>query len=271
MTTIDPRLEERRREVAEDRARVDVRRVIWFVVLLASIGSALWLITSPMLSVQTISVFGVTNAQVSEVLEAEQVIEGRPLVAIRSDGVAEAIEEDPWVRSAAVELVFPSHVEVTVVERVGIAWVPMRTRWGLVADDGVLVRVAGEPIGGLPVIQIDGGETEVGTRVESLEILGSVLFLRSLDEELAAMSRVRISDGELWAFVGTRNVRLGDSDDMDAKAAALMAIMDSAPPGVINVIAPSRPAVEAEEPPEDGVEGEQEGESESFTDGSDDA
>ena len=59
----------------------------------------MWLITSPMLSVQTISVFGATNAQVSAVLESEDVVDGRPLIVIRSGSVAEALESDPWVRS----------------------------------------------------------------------------------------------------------------------------------------------------------------------------
>ncbi len=146
--TIDPRLAERRRDVAEDRARIDVRRVLWFLVLLGSVGTALWLVTSPMLSVQTITVFGATNAQVDEVLAKESVVEGRPLIAIRSNSVAAAIEEDPWVRSAGVELVFPSHVEITIEERVGIVWVQTDSRWGLVADGGVLVRYAEEPDGG---------------------------------------------------------------------------------------------------------------------------
>ena len=46
MTTMDQRMSQRREEVAEDRARIDVRRAIWFIVLLASVGSVFWLATS---------------------------------------------------------------------------------------------------------------------------------------------------------------------------------------------------------------------------------
>ena len=265
--TMDPRLQERRRDVAEDRARVDLRRVVWFLVVLASVGAAMWLVTSPMLSVQTISVFGATNAQVTAVLESEEVVDGRPLIVIRSGAVVEALESDPWVRSAGVELVFPSHIEITIEERVAVAWVPIGTRWGLIADDGVLVAYAGEPTGGGAAVQIRTGDVGLGFRVEEPEILGAVVFLTALPDHIARRTTIRLNDGELWAWVGQRNVRLGRPIDMDAKAAALEAIVDSAPPGVIDLIAPSRPAVWSEDGDQSNPEGEQEGEAESFTDG----
>ena len=67
MMTMDPRMSQRRRIVAEDRAQLDVRRMIWFVVLLAAVGSVFWLATSPILSVQDIRIFGATNAQVGNI------------------------------------------------------------------------------------------------------------------------------------------------------------------------------------------------------------
>lgn len=265
--TIDPRISERRRTVAEERARFDVRRVIWFLVVLGSLGLGFWLVTSPMLSVQTISIFGATHADVGEVLTEQQVVEGRPLIAIRSGSVAEAIEEDPWVRSAGVELVFPSHVEVTVEERVAVAWVPTGARWGLIADDGVLVRYADEPSSEAAPVQIRAEDPGLGSGVSEPEILGAVTFLQALPSELAAITVVRLTDQEMWAWVGDRNVRLGRPIDMAAKASALTAIIDSAPPGVIDVIAPTRPAIWADEEGSANPQPQDEGESESFTDG----
>ena len=248
--TMDSRLQERRREVAEDRARVDVRRVVWLLVVLGSVGAAVWLVTSPMLSVRTISTFGATNAQVSRVLAAERVVEGRPLVAIRSASVAEALEADPWVRFAGVELIFPSHVEITIEERIGVAWVPMSSRWGLVADDGVLVAYSPQPTNEADGVQIRTSDVGLGVRIEEPDVLGAVVFLIALPDDLARRTSIHLRDGELWARVGERDVRLGRPIDMDAKASALEAIIGSAPPGVIDVIAPARPAVWSVEPAE---------------------
>lgn len=265
--TIDPRISERRQRVAEERARFDVRRVIWFLVVLGSLGLAFWLVTSPLLSVQTITIFGATHAQVEEVLAAQQVVEGRPLIAIRSDSVAEAIESDPWVRSAGVELVFPSHVEVTVEERVAVAWVPTGARWGLIADDGVVVRYADEPSSEAAPVQIRAEDPGLGLTVSEPEILGAVAFLQALPADLAATAIVRLADQEMWAWVAERNVRLGRPIDMAAKASALAAIIDSAPPGVIDMIAPTRPAIWADSDGSVNPRPPDEGESESFTDG----
>ena len=93
-----------------------------------------------------------------------------------------------------------------------------------------------------------GPETSASdSRVEEPEILGAVVFLTALPDHIARRTTIRLNDGELWAWVGERNVRLGRPIDMDAKAAALEAIIDSAPPGVIDLIAPSRPAVWSED------------------------
>ena len=267
MTTMDQRMSQRREEVAEDRARIDVRRAIWFIVLLASVGSVFWLATSSMLSVQEVRVFGATNAQVGDILTQQRVVEGRPLIAIRSGAVAQALEGDPWIRAAGVELVFPTYVEVTIEERVGVAWVPMGTGWGLVADDSVVVEYGSDPGAEGSVVQIRAEDPGLGEAVGEPEILGAVRFLMTLPVELAGQTTLRSADGDMWAWVADRNVRIGRPIEMEAKALALVAIIDSAPPGVIDVIAPSRPAVWSQAPVEVDHEAEQEGEAESFTDG----
>lgn len=267
MMTMDPRMSQRRRNVAEDRARLDVRRMIWFVVLLAAVGSVFWLATSPMLSVQDIRVFGATNAQVSDILVEQRVVVGRPLIAIRPGAVAAALQDDPWVRRAGVELVFPAYVEVTVDERVGVAWVRLGTRWGLVADDGVLVRYGSEPTAEASLVQIQADDPGLGAVVDQPEIIGAVSFLMTLPPELSRKTSLRSADGDMWAWVAGRNVRLGRPIEMEAKASALAAIIDWAPPGVIDVIAPNRPAVWAQTPTQANPDDEQEGEAVSLTDG----
>ena len=267
--TMDPRLSERRREVAEDHARVDVRRVVWLLATLGSIGLAIWLATSPMLSVQTIAVFGAENAQVIEVLTAQEVVNGRPLIAIRTGPVAAALAEDPWVRAAGVELIFPSHVEVTIEERVAAVWTQSddsrSQRWVLVAEDGVAVRYGDSPTTEGVLVEIPIADPGLGSTIADPFVLGAIEFVSALPPTLASTTSIRLSEGDLWAWVDGRNVRLGQPSEMEAKALAVAAIIDSSPPGVIDVIAPSRPAVWADEA--DAAKAEVEGEVESFTDG----
>ena len=239
---VDPRLLLRRQEVAEQRARSQVRRAL--VILMALVGVA-WFLTSPYMSVHSVVVDGATNAEVDEILARHQVVEGRPLVAIRVGSVEEGLAADPWIESAYVKLVFPTQVEVYVQERVAVAWVWLDGRWGLLADDGVLIQYADSPTPIRPLIRIPIDDPGIGVRMENESIFGALRFLDALPDDLARRSIVQVIDAELWVSVGFRVVRLGLPVEMDYKAAALVAVIDSAPDGVIDVTAPGRPAIRA--------------------------
>ena len=57
---------------------------------------------------------------------------------------------------------------------------------------------------------------------------------------------IEVRTGELWAGIGSVSVRLGSPLEMAAKAKALEALLETGVPdgAVINLIAPSRPAVQ---------------------------
>ena len=73
-----------------------------------------------------------------------------------------------------------------------------------------------------------------------------VEFLSALPAELMARTTISASGDELTAAVDTHQIRLGDPRNMAAKAAALVAVLADgrlAPDALIDLIAPSRPAV----------------------------
>ena len=248
--TIDPRMAARRTRVAEGRAKSDLRRLLWLAGTAAAIGGVIWLLFSPYLSVNRIAVFGATNAEVSAALAEEGVTEGRPLVAIRSGRVEARLEADPWVRDASVELVFPDLVEVTVAERTSAAWINVASGWAEIASDGTVVGYADTPPEGAPIVRFTTTDPGLGMPLENTLAVGAVAFIGALPDRLADSLVVREDAGEMWASVLGRTVRLGTSVDMEAKAAAVAAVMEQGtaltveePGGVIDVIAPSRPAV----------------------------
>lgn len=248
--TIDPRMAARRQGVAESRARLDLRRFLWLAAVLVVLSALAWILTSPMLSVRTITILGASNADPSQILIDQNVVDGRPLIAIRPGRVAEALEADPWVKAASVELVFPDTVDVTIAERVAIAWISLGDRWGLVAGDAVVLEYGNRPEIG-PIVELVGEDPGLGASVDGLSVVGAIEFISSLPTELAGVTSVTELDGELWATVGTRQVRLGRAVEMTAKAAAVSALIDSDVEGVIDVIAPARPAIWALQPPDD--------------------
>jgi hypothetical protein len=85
--TIDPRLAERRREVAEDRARRNVGRLIKFLGAAAMAGGLVWLFLSPWLSVASVTTTGIAASTAAAILAERGVVEGAPMIMIRSGDV----------------------------------------------------------------------------------------------------------------------------------------------------------------------------------------
>jgi len=241
---IDPRLAERRRVVAEDRARRKVSRLVKFLVALGFAGAVVWLFLSPLLSVASVTTSGIAASSADTVLVEHDVVEGTPLILIRPNDVERALESDPWIRESVVELDWPTRVVVRVQERVPAAWLETNEGWGLFAVDGVQLGTAPDPDPAMPWIElgaISAEETE-----SSRDVLGSLEFVATLPEELRATARVRSEPGgEIWAEVAGFQVRLGRPVEMGAKALSLAALLREEPAqgSTLTLIAPTHPAV----------------------------
>jgi cell division protein FtsQ len=241
--SIDPRLAERRREVAEDRARRNVGRLVKFLVAATLAGAVVWLFLSPWLSVASVTATGIAASTGAVILSEQGVVEGTPMILIRSGRVEAALEADPWVRASDVELDWPQTVVVRVEERTPTAWVETDEGWGLFAIDGVRLATAPDPDPAMPWVQIGGvGATAVPTPA----LLGSLEFAANLTEELRPGAKLRTeAGGELWAEVGGYQVRLGRPVEMGEKALSLAALLREQPPAgsILTLIAPTNPAI----------------------------
>ncbi len=241
--SIDPRLAERRREVAEDRARRNVSRLVKFLVAAGIAGAVVWVFLSPWLSVASVTTSGIGASTSEAVLTEHGVVEGTPMIMIRTGRIETALEIDPWVRESDVELVWPRSVVVRVEERVPVAWVETDEGWGLYAIDGVRLATAPDPDPAMPWVQIGGVEAMAEP---TPELLGALEFASSLGEELKTGARLRTeTGGELWAEVGGFQVRLGRPVEMSAKALSLAALIRERPPAgsILTLIAPTNPAI----------------------------
>jgi cell division protein FtsQ len=242
--SIDPRLIERRREVAEDRARKNVGRLIRFLVVLGLIGGGVWLLLSPLLSVKEVNTVGIVASSTHRKLVDLGVLAGTPMILVRPGEVEMSLEGDPWVRDAVVELDWPNRVVVRVEERAPTAWVETAGGWSRLAVDGVTLFSASDPDDSMPWIRlVDVAATETET---SPYVLGALQFVDALPEELRTGSTVRAeSNSELWAVVSGYQVRLGRPVEMEAKALSLSALLREQPPlgSTLTLIAPSHPAI----------------------------
>ncbi len=241
--SIDPRLQERRKEVAEDRARRKVSRLLKVWAGLAVAGLVAWVLLSPWLDVDSVDTGGVSASTAHTVLADSGVVVGRPLILIRADEVEAALEDDPYVADADVSVDWPDRVVVRVEERHPVAWVESAGGWAHRAADGVELPSPEQPDDTKAWIRLPSLADADAT--SSRALLGALEFVSRLPEELRVATTVRMRPtGELWAEIPEFDVRLGRPTEMEAKALSLVAMLEEKPPrgSLLTLIAPAHPS-----------------------------
>jgi cell division protein FtsQ len=99
------------------------RRWLAGILAMAVVVGLVWIVAfSPVLSARSVKVEGVQRLTSAQVIDAAQVPIGTPLVRISRGDIAGRVEQLAQVRSARVELSFPSTVVIAVTERVAAAY-----------------------------------------------------------------------------------------------------------------------------------------------------
>lgn len=247
---MDERVAERRRGVSEDKAR---RRLRWVLGLLAVVllaAGGIWLVRSPLLSIDTVDITGAEASDPGAVVAELEMGVGRPTIDVDAASIRARLLQDPWVASARVSVVWPSTLVIDVVEYEPVAPVQAGDTWFLVARDGAVVAPAPDPVPDDALVAIDLGSVEPGDVVDDPVVIGALEFVEASTPELRVGLRLRVAEGTLVAEVGGHRVVLGRPVDMATKAMVVAGVLaDGVEPGAtINVVAPLRPAVTNPEP-----------------------
>ncbi len=251
MTMMDSRVAERRRGVSEDRARKRLTRVLIVLAVVLIGGASIWLVRSPLLSISTVDVTGAVLSDPEAVITELDMGVGRPTIEVDAGAIADRILGDPWVAAVDVSVVWPSTLVVDVTEHRAVAPVQAGDRWLLASFTGALLEPVDAPDTGDAIIAIDVGGLVAGDRAEDPTVIGALEFVDATAPDLRAGMRIRSEDGAtIVAEVAGHRVVLGRPREMARKAAVLEGLIASGlePGAVINLVAPTRPAVSNPEP-----------------------
>jgi cell division protein FtsQ len=245
-TPMDPRMRERRIEVqrALGRRRLRVLLVLAGVVIAA--GAAFLVIDSPFLDVDRVTVRGTHALTADDIRAAARVHKHSALLFVDTGAVAHRVEQLPWVEHASVARQWPGTVRISVTEYQPVAWAHDGNRVVLFAANGrAIARVDAAP----------GGTTEVrGVRVlpadgQLLAPPDATRVVTQLPPDLARrVGAIDVGGNGLALVLKTGgDIRLGNADDIAAKAAAALAVLQSHTTGAcfqyLDVSTPSTPVL----------------------------
>lgn len=240
---IDPRIDQRRRDVERGRTRRRWHRVAGLGIVAVLAVGAVALTRTAALDVDRVTVRGATGDRADQVQAAADVRPGDPLVSIDTGAVAGRVEALPWVAGAEVDRSWKGTIAVQVSERSPLA----------VAGRGeaaVLLDAHGRslgPAGDADLPRVATAAPEPGAFVAA-SARPTLLVLRGLPEDLRRqVATLNSGSGGVDAVLhdGIR-VRLGDATRLSVKAQALAALLelpDRSSVTTIDLRAPSTPAV----------------------------
>lgn len=191
-----------------------VKRLVWtIVVILAVIGAALASYLTPMMSVRSIDVSGTQVLDPAQIVATSQIRMGTPLLQVDTTPAAQRIAAIPRVKSVRVARSYPSGIDITVEERVAVAFVARNGQWHLVDVDGVdFARQKALPR--LPRLT-DDRSTDTASDKSALSVVAG----------LPADLRARVTEvgvaGVTLTLAGGKKVIWGDDEDGAAKARTL--------------------------------------------------
>jgi cell division protein FtsQ len=255
MTPIDPRIRERRIDVARSRGR---RRLAWLcagVGLVAAAGIILATLHTAWMSAQVVTVTGQHPNTSTAAIEAASGLDGHPpLIDVDPGSVAARVERLPYVAAADVRRQWPDGVEIRVTERVpAMQMAGPGTKWSILDANGRTLGIVPSRAPGLVVLIVYGPSGGVSPAPVGKALgQGAAAGLRvshtlppAFAGQVAAVTELANATVRLYLNSGL-NVLLGTTVELNAKYEDVAAIIAHAPltgAKTIDVTVPQSPTV----------------------------
>jgi cell division protein FtsQ len=226
--TLEPAIRRPKRGTARGMLR-RARRLAFLALLVALGAGGWWLIQSPLLRIQEVTVEGTRLLDPEEVAAAAD-LGGASILFPDTGGARQRIESQPMVKSVTFERAWPRGMRIIVQERRPWGFWEAQNRRYVIDEDGVVLeRVL--PDEGAPVIrQLDATQSlQAGDRVDSDAVDLARQLAEAAPQHLGlavATMEYSESDGLTAVFEGGLRVTFGDGRDFDYKMAALKALLE---------------------------------------------
>ncbi|MGD0943287.1 MAG: FtsQ-type POTRA domain-containing protein [Acidimicrobiales bacterium] len=224
----DPRIQARRVRVERQRGH---RRLGLLLSALAAAGAsagAVAILHSSLFSARTVAIAGAVHTPRSEILEVSGLDRRPPLIDVDPAAIERRLDRLPWVSTAAVQVHWPSTVDLDVVERVPVATSPLEGGGFAVLDSTgrVLADQAARPAG-LPLVALAKISSLPGS---SLGPAARPLLAAAAQLPVSLLPRVQEiavsgSDGIVLHLEGGLRAVIGDDEALAEKFVSLATVL----------------------------------------------
>ncbi|NUS13241.1 MAG: FtsQ-type POTRA domain-containing protein [Streptomyces sp.] len=219
------------------------------VALTVLLGGGTWAVYgSPWLRAEEVRVAGTDVLTPQQVRRAAAVPLGGALVSVDTGAVRERLLKAlPRLKDARVHRSWPHTVRIEVTERTPSAILKSGGKFTEVDRDGVRFATVDTAPRGVPLVELTPAQTASYRHFGTNRLLQAAITVAGrLPDSLAGRAtaiRVRSYDAITVELTGGRDVMWGSSEDCDAKAAVLTALMKAEPHAShYDVSAPTAPA-----------------------------
>lgn len=226
------------REQERDRVRRSRRKAILIAVavVVLVVGSAALAYFTPLLSVRTIAVAGESSVSEQEILDRLDIPLGLPLVRVDTAAAAQRVATIPALATVRVQRKYPSTVQVTVQERVPVAFFDSPDGTHLLDSTGVDFAIGPPPPGAVRLVTDNPVFGDPVTK-DALAVLDTLPPL--LRDQVGELRASTLSDISIVLLDG-RTVVWGSPDESERKAAVAIALL-SQPGQIFDVSSPDLP------------------------------
>ncbi len=204
------------------------------------VGLVVIAVYSPLLALRTVTVDGTSRVDSAQIRGAVTDQLGTPLALLDYSRITRRLAAIPLIRSYVTETVPPDTLVIHVVERQPVGQVRAGASYKLVDPAGVTIQDSAQRVAGVPLIDLGSGSVTDPSFTAAVKVLLALPApLLAKVESVTAKTQDDVS--LVLSGVG-QSVRWGNSDDSQAKATlldALIKVTDPSRAGQFDVSAPS--------------------------------
>ncbi|MHB1488146.1 MAG: cell division protein FtsQ/DivIB [Acidimicrobiales bacterium] len=229
---IDPRIRQRRIEVARSAGRRRLHILSWTTGTVAAIVTSLIVLHSPLVGVSHIRISGASHVSDATIRSVSGISAHEPMIDISAGAVDKRLERVAWIGTVHTVRQWPSTVRIDVVERVPVAKLPARAgQWSVVDATGRVLAITANPEPGVATVagidQMPGLGASLSSAAGPALAVASALksdVPASVLAQITAIDQVAGGDVELHLAFGAL-ADLGGVDQLKEKLQALSTVL----------------------------------------------